>query len=59
MQDHNNGVFIILTSIDRRWLFSEKKSKIFPMKITLDEQLIVGVDKEHEFFIKKAHDCRQ
>lgn len=54
MQDHNNGVFIILTSIDRRWLFSEKKSKIFPMKITLDEQLIVGVDKEHEFFMKKS-----
>ncbi|MCM3757558.1 hypothetical protein M3197_08650 [Sporosarcina aquimarina] len=54
MQDHNNGVFIILTSIDRRWLFSEKKSKIFPMKITLDEQLVVGVDKEHEFFIEKS-----
>lgn len=59
MQDHNNGVFIILTSKDRRWLFSEKKSKIFPMKITLNEQLVVGVDKEHEFFIEKVHDCRQ
>ncbi|EIT87370.1 hypothetical protein A374_00310 [Fictibacillus macauensis ZFHKF-1] len=53
MQDHNNGVFIILTSVDRRWLFSEKKSKIFPLKITLDHQLLVGVDDEHEFYIKK------
>lgn len=54
MQDNNNGVFIILTSVDRRWLFSEKKSKIFPLKITLDKQLLVGVDDKQEFFIKKV-----
>lgn len=54
MQDNNNGVFIILTSVHRRWLFSEKKSKIFPMKITLGKQLLVGVDDKHEFFIKKV-----
>ena len=54
MQDNNNGVFIILTSVDRRWLFSEKKSKIFPLKITLGKQLLVGVDDKHEFFIKKV-----
>src|SRR5690625_57232 len=54
MQDNNNGVFIILTSVDRRWLFSEKKSKIFPLKITLDKQLLIGVDDKHEFFIKKV-----
>ena len=54
MQDNNNGVFIILTSVDRRWLFSEKKSKIFPLKITFDKQLLIGVDDKHEFFIKKV-----
>ena len=56
MQDNNNDVFIILTSIDRKWLFSEKKSKIFPMKITLCNQIVISVDEEHEFFINKIHD---
>jgi catechol 2,3-dioxygenase-like lactoylglutathione lyase family enzyme len=56
MQENNNGVFILLTSVGRRWLFSEKKSEIFPMKILLDNQLVVGVDIEHEFFIRKIHD---
>ena len=56
MQDNNNGVFILLTSIDRKWLFSEKKSKIFPMKITLSNQIVISVDEEHEFFISKIHD---
>ena len=51
MQDNNNGVFILLTSIGRKWLFSEKESKIFPMQITLDNQRVIGVDEEHEFFI--------
>lgn len=54
MQDNNDGVFIILTSVDRRWLFSEKKSKIFPLKIMLDKQLLVGVNDKHEFFIKRV-----
>ena len=55
MQEYNNGVFLLLTSIGRRWLFSEKKSVIFPMTITLDKQLVIGVDEEHEFFIRKNH----
>lgn len=54
MQDRKNGVFIILTSTGRRWLFSEKKSEIFPMKITLDNNLVLGVDKDLEFFINKT-----
>ena len=52
MQNNKNGVFIILTSIGRRWLFSEKKSKIFPLKITIENQIVLGVDEEHNFFIK-------
>lgn len=54
MQENNNGVFILLTSIGRRWLFSEKKSKVFPMTIALDKQLVVGIDEELEFFIKNT-----
>lgn len=56
MQDNNNGVFMLLTSIGRKWLFSEKKSKIFPMKITLGNQIVIGVDEEHEFYLNKLHD---
>jgi len=56
IQDNNNGVFILLTSINRKWLFSEKKSEIFPMKITLGNQIVISVDEEHEFFINKIHD---
>ncbi len=56
MQDSNNGVFIILTSIGRRWLFWKRSLRFFPLRITLDKQLVLGVDKEGEFFIKKVHD---
>ncbi|HJF33881.1 MAG TPA: hypothetical protein K8V56_19105 [Sporosarcina psychrophila] len=56
MQNNKNGVFIILTSIGRRWLFSEKKSEIFPMKITIDKRLVLGVDEEHNFFIDNSDD---
>ncbi|MBW8348009.1 hypothetical protein K0H71_00955 [Bacillus sp. IITD106] len=51
MQENKNGVFILLTGTGRRWLFSEKKSTIFPIKITLDKPIVLDVDKEHEFFI--------
>ncbi len=39
----------------RRWQFSEKKSKIFPIEIALDQQLDLGLDKEHEFFIRQIN----
>ncbi|MBD8003491.1 VOC family protein [Bacillus norwichensis] len=51
MQENKNGVFIILTSVGRRWLFSEKKSNIFPLKITLDNHFVLGVNEQNEFFI--------
>lgn len=56
MQANSNGVFVLLTSLGRRWLFSEKKSKIYPMIITLDKQLVIGVDEEHDFFIRSTGD---
>lgn len=32
----------------------EKKSEIFPMEITLDNKLVLGVDKELNFLISKT-----
>lgn len=57
----NNRVrlFKIISLISRSryvWLFLEKKSKIFPMKITLGNQIVISVDGEHEFFLNKLHD---
>lgn len=51
MQNSKNGVFILLTSPGRRWLFSEKKSEIFPMSITLDNDIVLSVNERHEFQI--------
>ena len=53
MQDDKNGVFILLTNTGRRWLFSEKKSEIFPLKITLDKNIVLGVDERSEFFVER------
>ncbi|GGA80561.1 VOC family protein [Ornithinibacillus halotolerans] len=55
MQDQKNGVFILLTGTGRRWLFSEKKSEIFSMKITLDTNITLGVDDELEFFVANSN----
>ncbi|ONK21108.1 hypothetical protein BLX87_23655 [Bacillus sp. VT-16-64] len=54
MQEIENGVFILLTGVGRRWLFSEKTSAIFPMAITLDKQTVLGVNEESEFFIENT-----
>lgn len=51
MHDRSKGVFVLLTGIGRRWLFSEKKSKLFPLEITLDNGLTLGVNKDLQFFI--------
>ena len=53
MQENKNGVFILLTNTGRRWLFSDKKSEIFPLKITLDKDIVIGVDEGLEFFIER------
>ena len=52
MHDGDPGVFILLTGAGRRWLFSEKKSVIFPLKMIVNEEIIFGVDREQEFYIK-------
>ncbi|WP_161497149.1 VOC family protein [Pradoshia eiseniae] len=53
MQENKNGVFILLTNTGRRWLFSDKESEIFPLKITLDKDIVLGVDEGLEFFIER------
>jgi len=53
MQENKNGVFILLTNTGRRWLFSDKKSEIFPLKITLEKDIVLGVDGKLEFFIER------
>lgn len=53
MQENKNGVFILLTNTGRRWLFSDKKSEIFPLKITLEKDIVLGVDEKLEFFIER------
>ena len=53
MQENKNGVFILLTNTGRRWLFSDKKSEIFPLKIVLDKDIVLGVDEKLEFFIER------
>ncbi|MGE7021634.1 VOC family protein [Solibacillus cecembensis] len=52
MQDSKNGVFIILTGTGRRWLFSNKVSKVFPMKINMDNHYCLGIDGNNGFFMK-------
>jgi len=53
MQENKNGVFILLTNTGRRWLFSDKKSEIFPLQIVLDKDNVLGVDEKLEFFIER------
>ena len=53
MSDKKTKVFLLLASPNRKWLFSEKVSKIFPLDITLDSGIVLGVNNENEFYINK------
>jgi catechol 2,3-dioxygenase-like lactoylglutathione lyase family enzyme len=41
MTDQENKVFILLVNSGRKWLFSEKKSKMFELEIVLDSGLVL------------------
>lgn len=52
MNDQKTNVFLLLTTPNRRWLFSNRVSKVFPIDITLDSGVELGVNKENEFYIR-------
>jgi len=52
MTDQMTKVFLLLTNPNRRWLFSNRVSKVFPIDITLDSGVALGVNKENEFYIR-------
>jgi len=51
MSDNKTKVYLLLANPNRKWLFSEKKSKVFPIDITLDSGINLGVNNENEFYI--------
>ncbi len=53
MTDQENKVFILLVNPGRKWLFSEKKSKIFEQEIILDSGLILKIDSENNVSLKE------
>lgn len=53
MTDQENKVFILLVNPGRKWLFSEKKSKMFEQEIVLDSGLILKIDRENNVSFKE------
>ena len=53
MTDQENKVFILLVNPGRKWLFSEKKSKMFEQEIVLDSGLILKIDSENNVSLKE------
>ena len=52
MTDQENKVFILLVNPGRKWLFSEKKSKMFEQEIVLDSGLVLKIDNENNVILK-------
>ncbi|MGE7602522.1 VOC family protein [Peribacillus sp. NPDC097675] len=52
MGERKNGIFIILAQSGRRWLFSNKRSAIFPLEITLinNNKIIITSDNEFKIY---------
>ncbi|MBO0428944.1 hypothetical protein JZO82_07230 [Vagococcus fluvialis] len=53
MTDQENKVFILLVNPGRKWLFSEKKSKMFEQEIVLDSGLVLKIDNENNVSLKE------
>ena len=50
MGDKKTKVYLLLANPNRKWLFSEKVSKVFPLDISLDSGIVLGVNNENEFY---------
>ena len=52
MGKRENGIYLLLTQPGRKWLFSDKKSMIFPLEITLsnDQMIIINSGNELEIY---------
>ncbi|MEQ2529305.1 VOC family protein [Bacillaceae bacterium CLA-AA-H227] len=52
MGEMSKGVFIIVNQPGRRWIFSDKKSAIFPLEITTmnERRIVVTSEKQLEIF---------
>lgn len=51
MTDKENKVFVLLVNLERKWLFSEKKSSVFKQEILLDSGVVLGIDDSNQFYI--------
>lgn len=47
----DKGIFIILARSGRRWIFSDKYSNIFPLKISVDNGKMITVNHKGEIII--------
>lgn len=54
MGDSTTGVFILLIQPGRRWIFSDKVSVIFPLKITLASGDQITLNDENELVIGRS-----
>lgn len=53
MTDEEKKVFILLVNPGRKWLFSEKNSKIFEQEIVLDSGIVLSIDNKNNVLIKE------
>ncbi|MEK4129509.1 VOC family protein [Solibacillus sp. FSL W8-0474] len=51
MSDKNGSVFLLLVAPNRRWYFSQKDAVMFPMTITLENNVKLGIDNNQFFLI--------
>ncbi|MGN7476352.1 hypothetical protein ACTHOQ_00745 [Solibacillus silvestris] len=51
MGDGKKPVYLLLVTPDRRWYFSNKSAAIFPMSVTLDSGVQMGIDDDNGFYV--------